>query len=356
VKVTELVTPCLLVDRRALDANLARMAAFFEGRRAKLRPHFKSHKCATIARRQIAAGNCVGISCATLGEAGVLVEADLGDVLIANQLTDPEKLAGLARLNANADVKICVDCAEHLPGLSAAAVDAGVQIGVLVELDVGMGRCGVSAAEPVVALAGRIAECPGLKFCGIQAYEGHAVLQDDPAEREQRARAALRLSGEVRAAVEAAGHEVAMLSSAGTGTYDISGAAEHVDEVQAGSYALMDAKYSTVRPEFENALFILASCISSGAERAIFDVGCKGCGGEFGPPEVAGLAVQPEFRKLSEEHLRIDGLEGKFKIGQKIRLIPSHGCTTCNLYARLHIIEGDQVVEEWPIEAAGLRN
>jgi D-serine deaminase-like pyridoxal phosphate-dependent protein len=354
-RVQDLATPCLLVERRALEANLSRMARFFDGRRARLRPHFKSHKCTHIAQLQLAAGNAVGITCATLGEAEALVAAGIGDVLLANQVVGADKLARLVELNRRARVRCCVDSPAQVEALAEAGRSGGVSLGMLVELDVGMGRCGVDAVEEVAELAWLACRLDGVVFDGLQAYEGHAVLVDDPAERAERARRALERTAAVRVALENGGTAVARLSSGGTGTYDITGAAGHVDEVQAGSYALMDARYRRVRPEFENALFVLATVLHAEGPRAVLDVGAKGCGGEFGPPELAGLAVQPEGRRLSEEHLLVDGLTAELREGQKLRLVPGHGCTTCNLYDRLQLVDGEEVLEVWPIEASGWR-
>jgi len=354
MKVEELQTPCLIVEGGILDANLTRMARFFDGRPARLRPHFKSHKCTAIAKRQLAAGNCAGITCATLGEAEVLAAAGVEDILLANQLP-ADKLPRLLELLGRADVRVCVDCPAQVAALAEAVSGLRGEIGILVELDVGMGRCGLNSPGAVLELARRVERAPGLKFSGIQAYEGHAVLLEDASERECRARAALELSAATRALLERSGLAVEVLSSAGTGTYDITGAAAHVDEVQAGSYALMDAKYRAVRPEFGNALFVLTSCLFSRGGRAVFDVGLKGCGAEFGPPELVDVREQPAFRKLSEEHFIVGETDREFDVGGKYRLMPGHGCTTCNLHERLYVVEDGRVVADWAIDAAGLR-
>jgi D-serine deaminase-like pyridoxal phosphate-dependent protein len=353
VNVAELETPCLLVERSALEANLARMAAFFAGRAARLRPHFKSHKCSRIALRQLAAGNAVGITCAKLSEAEVLARAGVRDVLIANQLAGEGKLRRLAELNRSADVKCCVDAAWQVEALGTAARAAGVELGVLVELDVGMGRCGVADGEAALELAGAVGRSAGLRFLGIQAYEGHAVLVEDAAERRRLAERAMAEVLAARRRIERAGLAVGVVSSGGTGTYDLAGAAEGVDEIQAGSYALMDARYRRVRPEFANALFILATVISRSGGRAVLDVGVKGCGAEFGPPEVAGVPAGAATCRLSEEHCTVTGELGALAPGARVRLVPSHGCTTCNLHRQLHLVEGDRVLETWPIDGSG---
>ena len=171
---TDLDTPTLLLDRGASDRNLAMMAAFFEGRPAKLRPHFKNHKCVTLAKRQIAAG-AVGMTCAKLGEAEVLVEHGFQDILIANQIVGQAKMARLARLATQARIGVAIDHWQQATAISKAATAAGAVIQLLVEVDIGMGRCGVAPGKPALELAQRVAELPGVRFAGLQAFEGHLV-------------------------------------------------------------------------------------------------------------------------------------------------------------------------------------
>lgn len=348
--VRELPTPALIVDDDALEANLAEMAGFFADRPCKLRPHFKSHKCVTLARRQLAAGSAVGITCAKLAEAEALVAGGVGDVLIANQVVGPAKAARLSALNRAALVRCAVDDPGNVEELSQAARAAGVTVGVLVEVDIGMGRCGVAPGEPAIDLARRVAAADGLRFDGFQGYEGHVITLPDPAERAARVTEALAPLIETRRALEAAGVGVSIVSAGGTGTYDITCEIDGVDEIQAGSYALMDGHYRTVRPEFKIARVVLATIISARPGRAIADVGVKGLGCEFGPPTVAGNDAA-KVAYCAEEHTAIDGLD--VRVGEKIRLTPSHGCTTNNLYRRMWIARNDRIEACWPIEAAG---
>ncbi len=355
MNVNEMETPCLLVERAVMERNIRRMAGFFEGRAANVRPHFKTHKTTRIAKLQLDAGNCAGITCAIVSEAEVLVEAGIGDVLVANQILGADKLRRLAGLNRRAEVKCCVDDAGQVEGLAAAARAAGVEIGVLVELDVGLARCGVDGAAEVIQLARLLAATDGVRFAGIQAYEGHACFIADAAERARVAGKAVGKMTGVRREVEAAGIDVKTVSAGGTGTFDVTGVAEGIDELQVGSYALMDARYRTVRKDFDNALFVLATVLSARGDRAVFDVGHKSCGMEQAPPEIVGFDEGSAEFKLNEEHLRVSGAGGRFEVGQKVRMIPWHGCTTCNLYPEMHLVAGDEVLDTWPIEASGLR-
>jgi D-serine deaminase-like pyridoxal phosphate-dependent protein len=240
--------------------------------------------------------------------------------------------------------------------LSAAARAAGVEIGVLAELDVGMARCGVDDSAALLELAGQVGAAEGLCFRGLQGYEGHACFITDAGERRRAAEAAAGKLAGARRDLEAAGVGVDIVSAGGTGTYDVTGLIEGIDELQVGSYALMDGRYRTVRQDFENALFLLSSVLSVHGERAVFDVGYKSAGAEMRPPAVVGLDGEPGGFKLNEEHLRLDGVGGRFRVGQKVRMIPWHGCTTCNLYPRFHVVDGEEVVDEWAIEGAGLRS
>lgn len=348
----ELDTPTLLLDRAASDRNLAKLAAFFRERPAKLRPHFKNHKCVTLAKRQLAAG-AVGMTCAKLGEAEVLVEHGVRNVLIANQVVGEAKLARLTELAARATIGVAVDHEDQAAAISQAATAAGVSVDLLIEVDIGMGRCGVPPGAPAVELARRIAGLPGVRFAGLQAFEGHLVNVVDRAERTERATAAMQLAIDTRQMLEAAGIAVGCVSGCSSATYDSTGTMSGVDEVQAGTYATMDWQYQRLVPEFELALSVLVRVISRPARgKAVLDLGVKGAGSEFGVPVIrAWPEVEIPFF-LSEEHTVVRN-SPDWQIGQVLELIPSHACTTCNLYRELVVHEQGRVVEIWPIEASG---
>jgi D-serine deaminase-like pyridoxal phosphate-dependent protein len=213
-----------------------------------------------------------------------------------------------------------------------------------------MGRCGVPPGEPARALARAVARADGLRFDGLQGYEGHVVTLRDAAERARRTREALAPLVATRKAIEEDGIPVAIVSSGGTGTYDTTGRIDGIDEVQCGSYALMDSAYTAVRPEFEVARWILATVISARDDCAVVDVGAKGIGGEFGPPAVDGVPGAVA-RYVAEEHVPFDGLTAR--VGEKVRLVPSHGCTTQNLYRRMFVCRNDRVEDTWAIEGSG---
>ena len=194
---TELDTPTLLLDLAASDHNLTKMAAFFRDRPAKLRPHFKNHKCVTLAKRQLAAG-AVGMTCAKLGEAEVLVEHGFQDILIANQIVGEPKIARLVRLAPQAKIGVAIDHLEQAIAISKAATAAGTVVQLLVEVDIGIERCGVAPGVPSLELAKRVCDLRGVRFAGLQAFEGHLVNTLDRAERTRLARAGMQQAIDTR--------------------------------------------------------------------------------------------------------------------------------------------------------------
>lgn len=350
----ELDTPCLLLDADALRRNLDYMANYFANRHAKLRPHFKSHKCTTLARLQIDAG-AVGMTCAKLGEAEALADAGIRNILIANQIVGPVKIARLIELRKRSNPIVAVDSLENARMISEMASVAGVDIGVLVEVNIGMNRCGVAPDQATLELVKDVVNLPGLRFEGLQGYEGHLVALRDEAERIEKTRAALQLVVKTRHLIEHAGIRVNIVSGGGTGTYNVTGDTEGVDEVQAGSYAAMDWWYSDIRPEFQQAMTILTTVISrSRPGFAVLDVGRKGVGAEFGPPRVKGIPGAMISSFGSEEHATVQLSDNcDVKLGEQVELIPSHGCTTSNLYREFIIHRAGKVVDVWPIEGSG---
>jgi D-serine deaminase-like pyridoxal phosphate-dependent protein len=347
-------TPALVVERGALERNLRLMSGFFAGRHAKLRPHFKSHKCVTIARRQLDAGNAVGITCAKLSEAEVLAAGGIPDILIANQVVGRDKAERVAGLARKCRLTVAVDDESHVRQLSAALAGTGATVGVLVEVDVGLSRCGVPPGRRALEIARFAEAAPGVEFRGIQAYEGHCLSILDPEERRRQVLASMQKAVDTRRLIEAAGLPVRVLSGGGTGSYDMTGLMDGIDEVQAGSYALMDHFYVQRRPEFAIALGVIATVISSnGSDHAVLDVGVKGVGADLGPPVLADRPEDSIARFESEEHGSIKVGGRPMKVGDRVRLIPSHGCTTCNLHRRIFAVRDATIEDVWAIEGSG---
>lgn len=355
MKKQEIPTPALVVDVQAMERNIRRMAEYYAGRACKLRPHFKAHKTPAIARRQLAAGSCTGLTCATVGEAEVVVHDRLTDeILIANEVVGPGKAARVAKLAAQASMIVAVDSEYGLNDLALAARMAGVEIGVLVDVNVGLPRCGIAPGDPALALAKRVDETDGVVLRGLMGYEGHVVGLADRGERKAKAaRAMERLLGTARI-VREAGLRCDIVSGGGTGTYDITGAMEGITEVQAGSYVLMDTAYAALDIPFELAFSVLGTVLSRPRpEQCAADNGHKACSVDHGNPAVKGIAGASVLF-LSDEHATIAlPPDCTIGVGDCIDLWPSHIDPTINLHDMMYAIDGDDVVDVWPITARG---
>ncbi len=347
--VYELPTPCIIAEEEKLNYNLKYLSDYFGDKKCRLRPHFKSHKCVTLAKKQIALPNTNGITCAKVSEAEQLVAGGIPDVLIANQVIGKDKTARIAEMNKHAKVRVAVDSETGIKQLDEAVSAVGVKIGVLIEVDIGMNRGGVLPGQAVYDLAEKISSCKGLSLDGLQSYEGHIVTLENYEERKKQVEAAMGPLMETRRELETMGYNI-FISSGGTGTYDITGQIEGIDELQSGSYALMDSVYKKIRPEFQYARYILTTVISKRGNTITVDVGLKGMGAEYGTPEIIGL---PEAKNLyvAEEHTVFENADAK--IGDKLKLIPPHGCTTNNLYSHMWIAKNDIITDVWPIEGRG---
>ncbi len=344
-------SPQLLIDLDVVDANLDRMLSAFRGRPLAVRVHFKSLKCAGLAR-YLSARGVNRFLCAKLNEAEVLADAGLTDLFLANQIVGPIKLRRLAELARRARVRVCVDDAGNIEQMSQAARAAGVTIGVLVEVDIGMGRCGVEPGEAALALARRVQASPGLHFAGLQGYDGHLQLLPDAVERRAQCLEALdRLIG-TRRLVERAGVPVEEVTGAGTGTWEFVGFYEGMTEIQPGSFILMDCAYHTVRPEFGCALSVLATVISRRPGWYVLDAGSKAISRDFGTPVLKDRPLDRVI-KLSEEHTRVDTQDPSVRVGDRFEVIPAHCCATMNLHRQCVAVRRGRVEAVWPIEASG---
>ena len=353
MKYHDLDTPSLLVDLDIFESNIERMAAFMSQGTTVLRPHAKTHKCPVIAQRQIEAG-AIGICCQKLGEAEVMCAHGIEDVLITNQIVGPIKVARLVNLARTADVKPAVENPVNVDALADAAQAAGLELGVIIEVDVGMSRCGVAPGEATAELARLIDRTPGVKLQGLMGYEGHCVNLRDFEERKIKTARANALLVRSKEAVEAAGIEVGIVSAGGTGTYMITGRCPGITEVEAGSYVFMDTTYREVTTDFDVSLTVLATVISRPADnRIILDCGSKTLAGDHGTPAIQGLSPAASCH-LSEEHSTWGYEEPvrNVRIGDKVRVITGHCCSTVNLNDDFYVIQGEDVVDIWPIPAA----
>jgi D-serine deaminase-like pyridoxal phosphate-dependent protein len=363
----EVDTPALLLDLDAFERNVATMADAARGLR--LRPHAKSHKCPEIALRQIAAG-AVGVCCQKVSEAQAMVDGGVGDVLVSNEVVGGAKLARLAALAKRARVSVCVDAAANAGALDDAARAAGVRLDVLVEVDVGAGRCGVEPGEPALRLARAVAGSRHLRFAGIHAYHGAAQHLRSVAERSAAIALAAEKARRTRDLLEDEGLECESVTGAGTGTFPFERESGVWTELQPGSYVFMDADYGRNEweapgegkgspgisfPRFEQSLYIWSTVMSTPAPgRAIVDAGLKAHSFDSGNPLVAGRPGV-EYVRGSDEHGMLKVASGARApvLGEKLRLIPGHCDPTVNLYDWLVCYRGERVEALWPVAARG---
>jgi D-serine deaminase-like pyridoxal phosphate-dependent protein len=351
-------TPALLLDLDAFERNLKTMADAVRPLGVRLRPHAKSHKCAEIAKRQIAAG-AVGVCVQKASEAEALVAGGVEDVLIANEVVGRAKLARVAALAKSARVGVCVDDASVVADLDAAARAARARLDVYIEVNVGANRCGVEPGAPALRLAQAVGGSSSLRFAGLQAYHGAAQHLRTVEERKAAIAQAVEKAGRTRRLIRDNGLACDIVTGAGTGTFLYEGTSGVYDELQPGSYVFMDADYNRNRwegfPRFAQSLFILTTVMSTPtSERVVVDAGLKAHSFDSGMPQVVGwLGV--EYARPSDEHgvLKVEPGARAPRLGEKIRLVPGHCDPTVNLYDWLVCHRGERVEAVWPVSARG---
>lgn len=327
MKIAELPTPAAVIDLQAFEHNLALMSQALPGDR--LRPHVKAHKCTELAKRQAAVGHA-GFTCATIRECEGMAAAGLGaDLLLANEVLDARRLGALVADGAR--VTVAVDSAETIQAAAAGGVRE-----VVIDVMVGLPRCGCRP-EQAGALA-RAARAAGLHVRGVMGYEGHVVGLEDPVKRAEGCREAMEL---LLAAHRDVGGD--LITAGGTGTYDCN---TWATEIQAGSYALMDTAYGREGLPFRQALFIMATIVSSNKDWAVANAGLKSFGMDHGLPELPGATV----KFCSDEHTTITPSR---PVGDRTWLVPAHVDPTMAYQERVHVISGDTVVDTWPVDLRG---
>jgi D-serine deaminase-like pyridoxal phosphate-dependent protein len=357
----EVDTPALVLDIDRFEANLERLMQSSTVRGMRVRPHAKSHKCVEIARRQMAAG-AVGICCQKVSEAEVFLAGGIDDVLVTNEIIGKRKVTALAALAVRfprAKIGVCVDDVKQVRQLATACRALAAQLDVYIELDVGQGRAGVPDTAGAVELAAEIAQHRGLRLRGLQAYYGSAQHRRSVRERRQAITLAASLAGAARDGLIAEGHACEIVTGGGTGTFPYETGSGVYNEVQPGSYVLMDIDYGKnefdpIAPAFEPALYILSSVISARGDRVTLDAGLKAFSTDSGPamPAFEGWQV----RGVSDEHTVLirAGTEGPaLVLGDKPLLIPGHVDPTVNLHDVIVVSRNDVVIDLWPIEARG---
>ena len=351
----ELDTPALLVDLPAMGRNIERLARACRDAGVGWRPHTKAIKVPALAHKLLAAG-AHGITCAKLGEAEVMAAAGIRDILIANQIVGPQKITRLVNLLRHADVIVAVDDEVNVRALSAAAVEKGVRLRVVVEVDVGMGRAGTQPGEATVALGRLVHGCPGLEFTGLMGWEGHATVVGDPVEKRKAITHAVGLLTASAARCREADLPVRIVSCGGTGTYAVTARLPGITEIQAGGGILGDVLYRErmgADPEF--ALTILATVSSRPtATRIICDAGKKTMSSDAAPPRPLGIDHVKHVH-LSAEHARIEleRPDTALQVGDKVEFVAGYSDTTVFLHDELYGTREDRVEIVWPILGRG---
>ena len=345
----ELTTPALLLDLEALNANLAFMEAGMRDVPTTLRAHIKVHKSPHIARLEIEHG-AIGIGCATVWEAIVMVRAGIDDVMVINEVVGEEKARALALLAREADVKVAVDDTVQVDLLSRAATEAGSTIGVVIDVDEGMHRCGVASADEAIPLAKRIVAAPGLKLRGLTGYEGHCSLEFDETKRHAMAHEAMAVLTGIADRLAAEGLPCEIVSAAGTGTWEITSRYPGVTEIQPGSYATMDGHHRGLDPRFGWAVTVLASVISRRSDRIVTDAGSKTVGASHG--EVRDWDL-PKYRFDEEHSIFLAGPDCPLGTGDTVEILCNYTPFAIGYFDAYHVIENGKVVDIWPVMPRG---
>ena len=357
-----LATPALLIDLNALERNIASMAAYAKSRAIALRPHAKTHKSVEIAKRQIAAG-ALGICCAKLGEAEALADGGIDSILITSPVVSDGGIARLVALNARMNELMAVcDNQDVAARLAAAAQACGKSLKLLVDIDPGMSRTGIAAAE-APALVEFVAQSGGLEYAGLQCYAGQVQHIESLNERRDASLSALKELADLRDALAASGYPPNIVSGGGTGTFDIDPDARVLTELQAGSYVFMDRQYSDVwqktggRAPFETSLTVQTTVISANRTGlATTDAGFKAFATDAGAPVIAtGAPDGAVYFFFGDEQGGIIYAQEQRKLVARdiVTCVVPHCDPTVNLYDRYHVVRGEILVGLWPIEARG---
>lgn len=359
--ISELETPAVIVDLDVMERNLSRMAAYCRKHQLLLRPHTKSHKIPELAKRQIESG-ATGITVAKLGEAEVMLNAGITDILIAYPIVGDDKTSRLAKLAEQARISVALDSEEAARGISGAATRLGTRIGVLVEMDVGFGRCGLSHENDLLALAQTIATLPGLEFRGLMFFPGHFGVGP-----EQRAALRLQVNDFLDRSFETferAGMPLPIVSGGSTPTAFESGLFHGVNEVRPGMYIFNDRNTMAIDAAAleDCALSVVVTVVSTAVSgRAIVDGGSKTFSYDrfqVGDGRGYGLVKEDpavELERLTEEHghLNVERSERHCRVGDRLSIIPNHVCTTVNMHDEIYGVRGGQVETVWRVEGRG---
>ncbi len=348
-------TPVLLVDLDVMEANIARMAGACRSGGVAWRPHTKGLKIPALAHKALQAG-ALGVTCAKLGEAEVMAAAGIRDILIANQIVTPAKIARLAGLRRHADVAVLVDDPENVAALGAAARAAGAVLRVLIEIDIGMGRAGLQPGPAVLALAKTIAQTRGVQLAGVEGWEAHTTQIGDEREKADAIAKAVGLLTGAADMLRAADFPIEIVSCGGTGTYQTTVCQPGVTEVQAGGGILSDVRYRTeYHVDHPYALTVMTTVVSRpGAHRIVCDAGKKAMSTDSGEPLPIGIEGSYSLR-FSAEHvtLELEAGNSSLNVGDRVEFVVGYSDTTVHLHDEMIGTRGDHVEIIWPILGRG---
>ena len=359
----DIQTPALVLDLDALERNIKKMGDYAKAHGMRHRVHGKMHKSVDVAKLQVELGGACGVCCQKVSEAEVFARGGIKDVLVSNQVRDPAKIDRLARMpKLGARTICCVDDMANVADLSAAAQRHGTTIECLVEIDCGAGRCGVTTTPAVVEIAKAVEAAPGLRFAGIQAYQGAMQHMDSYADRKAKIDVSVAMVKDAVDTLRAGGIECDIVGGGGTGSYYFESNSGVYNELQCGSYAFMDADYGRIldkdgkridQGEWENALFLLTSVMSHAkADKAIVDAGLKAQSVDSGLPVIFGR-TDVQYVKCSDEHGVVADPEGVLKVNDKLYLVPGHCDPTCNVHDWYVGVRNGKVETLWPVSARG---
>jgi len=360
---SDIQTPCLVLDLDALERNIKKMGDYAAAHGMRHRVHGKMHKSVDIAKLQETLGGACGVCCQKVSEAEVFARGGIRDVLVSNQVREPAKIDRLARLpKLGARAIVCVDDIANVAELSDAAQRHGTVIECLVESDCGAGRCGVTTTPAVVEIAQAIDAAEGLKFAGIQAYQGAMQHMDSYEDRKAKIDAAVAMVKDAVDTLKTHGIACDIVGGGGTGSYYFESNSGVYNELQCGSYAFMDADYGRIldkdgkridQGEWENAMFILTTVMSHAkADKAIVDAGLKVQSVDSGLPFIYGRD-DVEYIKCSDEHGVVMDSQGVLKVNDKLKLVPGHCDPTANVHDWYVGVRNGTVETVWPVSARG---
>jgi len=358
MNLNEIQTPCLVIDYNKFEKNILKMKEFVLNNNVKLRPHAKMHKSFNVADFQIKFGGAHGICCQKVSEAEVFARQGIQDILITNQVTDLFKINRLTSISSNGiKLSCCVDDEENIININKSAQEKNTQIDLYIEFDCGANRCGIQSFNEIEKLILLINKLHFVNFVGFQAYNGSIQHIEDFNKRKE---AVKKTCIKINKLKDKFNNFSPIITGVGTGCFDLEVNENVYDEIQVGSYAFMDAHYSSLKHDnkinntndFENSLFVLSSVMSNVIDKqAVVDAGLKSIAVDSGPPKVFIRNV--EYLKCSDEHGIISDPENSLNINDKLYLIPGHCDPTCNLHDWYVVMKNDTVIDIWPVSARG---